>query len=88
IECYIMDVADDIAYYTYDVEDALKGGFIDTLSMASIDDRLLEKVFKAMPSDLEITKGEIRNILKNIFTDYIDFSADSRDIYKLSKNIA
>ncbi|MBK2147710.1 dehydrogenase, partial [Francisella tularensis] len=75
-------------YSTYDVEDALKGGFIDPLSMASIDDRLLDKVFKAMPSDLEITKGEIRNILKNIFSDYIDFSADSRDIYKLSKNIA
>ncbi|MBK2356456.1 dGTP triphosphohydrolase [Francisella hispaniensis] len=88
IECYIMDVADDIAYSTYDVEDALKGGFIDPLSMASIDDKLLEKVFKAMPSDLEITKGEIKNILKDIFSDYIDFSADSRDIYKLSKNIA
>ncbi|MDE4972205.1 dehydrogenase, partial [Francisella tularensis subsp. holarctica] len=62
--------------------------FIDPISMASIDDRLLDKVFKAMPSELEITKGEIRNILKNIFSDYIDFSSDSRDIYKLSKNIA
>ncbi|MDE4953344.1 dehydrogenase, partial [Francisella tularensis subsp. holarctica] len=62
IEFYIMYVADDIAYSTYDVEYALKGGFIDPLSMASIDDRLLDKFFKAMPSDLEITKGEIRNI--------------------------
>ncbi|MDE4938539.1 dehydrogenase, partial [Francisella tularensis subsp. holarctica] len=26
IVCYIMYVADDIAYSTYDVEDALKGG--------------------------------------------------------------
>ncbi|MDE4938583.1 dehydrogenase, partial [Francisella tularensis subsp. holarctica] len=35
IECYIMDGADDIAYSCYDVEDALKGGFFDPLSMAS-----------------------------------------------------
>ncbi|MED7818394.1 MULTISPECIES: dGTP triphosphohydrolase [unclassified Francisella] len=88
IECYIMDVADDIAYSTYDVEDALKGGFIDPLSMASIDDRLLEKIFNAMPKDLEITKDEIKEILKNIFSDYIDFSSDATDIYKVSKNIA
>ncbi|ORM39167.1 dehydrogenase [Francisella endosymbiont of Ornithodoros moubata] len=88
IECYIMDVADEIAYSTYDVEDALKGGFIDPLSIASIDDKLLDKVFKAMPDDLEITKNEIRNILKDIFSDYIDFTADSRNIYRISKNIA
>ncbi|MDG9667091.1 dNTP triphosphohydrolase [Hahella sp. CR1] len=28
IECYIMDVADDIAYSTYDLEDSLYAGFI------------------------------------------------------------
>ncbi len=88
IECYIMDVADDIAYSTYDVEDALKGGFIDPLSMASIDNKLLDKIYNAMPSDLEITKDEIQNILKDIFSDYIDFNADSTEIYKISKNIA
>ncbi|AJI47683.1 dNTP triphosphohydrolase [Francisella philomiragia] len=88
IECYIMDVADDIAYSTYDVEDALKGGFIDPLSMASIDNKLLDKIYYAMPSDLEITKDEIQKILKDIFSDYIDFNADSTEIYKISKNIA
>lgn len=88
IECYIMDVADDIAYSTYDVEDALKGGFIDPLSMASIDDGLLDKIFNAMPSDLNISKDDIKDILKNIFSNYIDFDADCRDIYKTSKNIA
>ncbi|MEY8767214.1 dGTP triphosphohydrolase [Francisella philomiragia] len=88
IECYIMDVADDIAYSTYDVEDALKGGFIDPLSMASIDNKLLDKIYNAMPSDLEITKDEIQNILKYIFSDYIDFDADSTEIYRISKNIA
>ncbi|MGQ4001700.1 dNTP triphosphohydrolase [Francisellaceae bacterium CB299] len=88
IECYIMDVADDIAYSTYDVEDALKGGFIDPLSMASIDDVLLNKIHSAMPKELDISKDDIRDILKSIFTDVIDFSADCRDIYNKSKNIA
>lgn len=83
-----MDVADDIAYSTYDVEDALKGGFIDPLSMASIDDGLLEKILNAMPKDLEITRDEIKFILMDIFSDYIDFDSDCRDIYKISKNIA
>jgi dGTPase len=31
IECQIMDVADDIAYCTYDLEDTLKGGFLHRL---------------------------------------------------------
>ncbi|AJI75489.1 dGTPase family protein [Francisella philomiragia subsp. philomiragia ATCC 25015] len=88
IECYIMDVADDIAYSTYDVEDALKGGFIDPLSMASIDNKLLDKIYNAMPSDLGITKNEIQNILKDIFSDYIDFNDDCTKIYKRSKDIA
>ena len=88
IECYIMDVADDIAYSTYDVEDALKGGFIDPLSMASIDDGLLAKIHSAIPKELGMSKDDIVDILKNIFDDVIDFSADCRDIYKKSKNIA
>lgn len=33
IECQIMDLADDIAYSTYDLEDALKTGFVSPMSM-------------------------------------------------------
>lgn len=51
IECYIMDVADDIAYSTYDLEDAFKGGFITPLDMISANKKLLEKV------SAEITKN-------------------------------
>ncbi len=33
IECQIMDIADDIAYSTYDFEDALKSEFLSPLDM-------------------------------------------------------
>ena len=35
VECQIMDIADDIAYSTYDLEDALKTGFVSPMSMIS-----------------------------------------------------
>lgn len=33
IECHIMDIADDIAYSTYDFEDAMKAGFTSPLDI-------------------------------------------------------
>lgn len=50
IECQIMDLADDIAYSAYDLEDAMKGGFthplllLDRLKDEALVDRLTEKV--------------------------------------------
>jgi dGTPase len=37
IECSIMDLADDIAYSTYDFEDSMKGGFLHPLDIISAD---------------------------------------------------
>lgn len=47
IECQIMDLADDIAYSTYDLEDGLKSGFVDPLMLVDIvrrDKQLLNRV--------------------------------------------
>jgi dGTPase len=48
IECAIMDIADDIAYSTYDLEDAFKANFLTPLSMVAMPDsfksRIAEKV--------------------------------------------
>jgi dGTPase len=47
VECQIMDIADDIAYSTYDLEDGLKGGFVDPLMLLSLlraDSGLLQRV--------------------------------------------
>jgi len=44
IECGIMDLADDIAYSTYDLEDAFKAGFLSPLSMAAADNGLKQRI--------------------------------------------
>ena len=44
VECCIMDVADDIAYSTYDLEDSFKGGFMTPLSILGSPTELAESV--------------------------------------------
>lgn len=48
LECSIMDIADDIAYSTYDVEDAFKGGFLNPLDIATQTDEFKKKVIEAV----------------------------------------
>lgn len=55
IECAIMDIADDIAYSTYDLEDSLHGGFVTPLGMANalvnnaeLQDAVIKRTNKAL----------------------------------------
>ena len=66
IECQIMDLADDIAYSTYDLEDALKAGFVSPLEILNdsvnpaITREVAKKVSKKLGrefSDLEVTSA-------------------------------
>ena len=48
IECSIMDLADDIAYSTYDLEDAFKANFLTPFDILSVDDEIIEKIIIKM----------------------------------------
>lgn len=54
IECSIMDVADDIAYSTYDLEDAFKAGFLSPLKMLTPSAEILKRVAKKVRDRLSI----------------------------------
>ncbi|WP_156311688.1 dGTP triphosphohydrolase [Methylobacterium platani] len=69
IECSIMDIADDIAYSTYDLEDCFKAGFItpgDILaSSKDLLDRVAKKIAKALKQDF--TRKEVIDTFHAIF---------------------
>ena len=44
IECQILDIADDIAYSVYDLEDSLKAGFLSPAGILASDEQLLADV--------------------------------------------
>jgi dGTPase len=58
IECSIMDVADDIAYSTYDIEDSFKAGFLSPISMLSASHSFKEKIAVRVKSKLNIGKSQ------------------------------
>ena len=67
IECQIMDIADDIAYSTYDLEDCLKAGFISLMDL-NVEGEVLhtisDKVIKSLEKEnVKITIDEVQNIL-------------------------
>jgi dGTPase len=86
IECSIMDVADDIAYSTYDLEDAFKAGFLDPLSMLSSSNDLIEGVAKKVDERIkknysseergpDYTASDVEGVLTFLFGEIFEESA-------------
>ncbi|MDC7675498.1 dGTP triphosphohydrolase [Asticcacaulis machinosus] len=71
IECAIMDLADDIAYSTYDLEDSLKAGFLTPASILSSDQRLLERVAEKVGRSIEtsVDSQDVLDVFFEIFQD-------------------
>ena len=76
IECQIMDIADDISYSTYDLEDCFKAGFIEPLDFITADQKgeIISSVVDKMNEDKKsITSQRVKEVLNNAFRGLFDF---------------
>lgn len=80
IECQIMDIADDIAYSTYDLEDAMIAGMVTPFDVIACEDRILKLISDQVSAKLGCTidSKDVASILMHVFSNVLRY-ADPRD---------
>lgn len=85
IECAIMDIADDIAYSTYDLEDAFKAGFLTPYRMMAADDKIYEQIsLKLKNNNITATAKECRTSIIELFSEVWKDAIDEQKKIKVS----
>ncbi len=95
IECSIMDIADDIAYSTYDLEDIFKSGIHGPLDMLSFPDSIYELVVETINKRIkkqykgdttEVSVSDVRDVLYEVFKDIFAIGTDEEKFLR-NRNI-
>jgi dGTPase len=79
IECQVMDLADDIAYSTYDLEDAFKAGLLTPLDLLSPSVELAADVARRVERELNVSTSpaDVTTTLRRLFS---EFSQPTEDL--------
>lgn len=74
IECAIMDIADDIAYSTYDLEDSFKAGFLSPMKVLSTSSDIFVRVAKKVAHETDSYFDELDafDIFIEMFSQHVD----------------
>ncbi|MRH96238.1 dGTP triphosphohydrolase [Agrobacterium tumefaciens] len=90
VECTIMDVADDIAYSTYDLEDVFKSGFFKPMDLFALDPSIYEAVVETINKRLAkqysdqrytaITERDVRDILHYVFFELFEVGTEQLEM--------
>ena len=88
IECQIMDIADDIAYSTYDLEDAMVAGIVSPLSVMSSVNKFAKKVAEFVNRKMvkvtsySLDGSDVQIVLTHLFREIVPL--DKPEYYKKS----
>ncbi|MFO7869505.1 MAG: dNTP triphosphohydrolase [Bacteroidales bacterium] len=71
IEAQILDIASDIAYATYDIDDAFRTGFVKPLDVISMSDIVLKNITEKINENLNASykPSEIYDVFLSLFQD-------------------
>lgn len=95
VECSIMDIADDIAYSTYDLEDVFKSRFLSPLDLFSLEPSIYEKVVETVnerisvqypASARKISVKDVHEILHDVFSALFTFGTEQLEILRNRKS--
>lgn len=90
VECSIMDIADDIAYSTYDLEDVFKSGVLKPLDLFALDDATYDEVVATINARLAkqyadapgdpVDREDVRSILFFLMFDLFEVGENQKKL--------